>query len=62
MKFVLENSKKYGQHPAIKIADANVGGGKNFDTYPLYSLGFIQKKHENNIVQTIDVKNIKVPD
>ena len=62
MKFVLENSKKYGQHPAIKIADANVGGGKNFDTFPLYSLGFIQKKHENNIVQTIDVKNIKVPD
>ena len=41
MKFVLANQKKYGVHPAIKIADANIGGGEGFNTYPLYYLGFL---------------------
>lgn len=62
MKFVIANEKKYGSHPAVKIADSNVGGGNGFDTYPLYSLGFISKKQAKNIVDTVDVKNIKVPE
>lgn len=62
MKFVLANSKKYGIHPAVKIADSNVGGGEGFDTYPLYSLGFIPKKQTKKIVDAVDVKNIKVPE
>ena len=40
MKYVLANPGKYGKHKAVKIADANVGKGENFDTFPLYSLGF----------------------
>ncbi len=27
MKFVIANPRKFGKHPAIKIADANIGGG-----------------------------------
>lgn len=42
MKYVLQNPEKYGKHKAIKIADANIGEGKDFDTYPLYSLGFTE--------------------
>ena len=61
MKFVLANPQKYGEHPAVKIADANVGGGNGFDTYPLYALGFMEKKDGKNIVKKVDVKNIKVP-
>ena len=37
MKYVLSNPKKYGEHPAEKYADTNVGGGEGFDTYPLYA-------------------------
>lgn len=62
MKFVLANEKRFGKHSAVKIADSNVGGGENFDTYPLYSLGFMQKKQTKNIVDVIDVKNITVPE
>ena len=62
MKFVIANEKKYGKHPAVKIADSNVGGGNGFDTYPLYSLGFLQKKEKANLIQMVDVKNIKLPD
>lgn len=62
MKFVLSNSKKYGKHPAVKIADSNVGAGTDFETYPLYALGFMQKKKKQNIIETVDVKNIKVPE
>lgn len=62
MKFVLANSKKYGKHPAIKIADSNVGSGDSFDSYPLYSLGFIQKQQKQNIIPFVEVKNIKVPE
>jgi hypothetical protein len=51
-----------GAHQAIKIADANVGGGEGFCTYPLYYLGFLPQKPKTNIIKMIDVKNIKVPD
>ena len=62
MKFVIANSKKYGVHPAVKIADSNVGGGEGFYTYPLYSLGFIQRQKKQKIIDLVDVKNIKVPE
>ena len=61
MKFVIANAQKYGKHPAVKIADANVGGGDGFDTYPLYTLGFLEEKRKGLIVDMIDVKNLKVP-
>lgn len=62
MKFVIANAKKYGTHPAVKIADSNVGEGDGFDTYPLYSLGFVSKNQAKNIVEFVDVKSIKVPE
>lgn len=62
MKFVISNQKKYGKHPAIKIADANIGGGEGFSTYPLYYLGFLPQKPKTNIIEMVDVKNIKVPE
>ena len=62
MKFVISNPKKYGTHPAIKIADANIGGGQGFETYPLYALGFLKKTSEKNIIPMVDVKNLKVPE
>lgn len=62
MKFVIANSKKYGTHRAIKIADTNIGGGEGFDTYPLYYLGFLQQKPNPNIIEMVDVKNLKVPE
>ena len=61
MKFVLANEKRFGKHKAIKIADANVGGGEAFDTYPLYALGFPPQKKKKWIVEMVDVKNLKVP-
>ncbi|WP_027727919.1 ATP-binding protein [Treponema sp. C6A8] len=62
MKFVIANAKKYGSHPAIKIADTNVGKGPGYDTLPLYALGFINEKSEKYIIPVIDVKNIKIPE
>lgn len=62
MKFVLANSKKYGIHPAVKIADANIGNSQEFDTLPLYSLGFLPKRPKSNIISAVDVKNIKIPE
>ncbi|MCF0241896.1 MAG: hypothetical protein HUK25_04615, partial [Treponema sp.] len=53
---------KYGIHPAVKIADTNVGGGEGFETYPLYALGFLEKRKEQKIIPAVDVKNIKVPE
>ena len=61
MKFVIANPKRFGLHPAYKIADANVGSGEGFETYPLYALGFPMKKKER-IISAIDVKSLKVPD
>ena len=62
MKFVIANAKKYGTHRAIKIADANIGGGEGFDTYPLYYLGFLQQKPTSNIIEMVDAKNLKIPE
>ena len=65
MKFVLAHPQKYGAHPAVKIADANVGGGDGFDTYPLYALGFpcfLEEQPQESLVKMVDVKNLKVPD
>lgn len=62
MKFVLANPGKYGTHPAIKIADANVGGGEGFTTYPLYALGFIRNEIRKLIVDHIDVSGLRVPE
>lgn len=61
MKFVLANQKKYGAHPAVKFADANVGGGENFNTYPLYALGFLPKNIKENKIEVVDVSKIKLP-
>lgn len=62
MKFVLANPKRFGVHPAIKIADANVGSTNGFDTLPLYSLVFIQQEKKKHIVEMVDVTNLKVPE
>ena len=62
MKFVLANPKRFGLHPAIKIADSNVGTTNDFDTLPLYSLGFIQQEKKAHIVEIVDVTNLKVPE
>ncbi len=62
MKYVLSNPKKYGKHTAIKLADANIGQTNNFETLPLYTLGFINNASNTRIVETIDVKNLKVPE
>lgn len=61
MKFVIENAKKYGSHRAIKIADANIGGGKGFETFPLYYLGFLPKAPIHNIIEMPDVANLQNP-
>lgn len=62
MKYVLSNPKKYGEHPAIKLADSNTGKTGNFITLPLYSLGFINNNPTKSIVEEIDVKNLKIPE
>ncbi len=62
MKFVLANPKRFGQHHAIKIADANVGGGEGFETIPLYSLCFLESEKRKNIIETVDVSDLKVPE
>lgn len=62
MKYVLSNPKKYGEHPAIKLADSNIGYTSNFETMPLYSLGFIKRKPSEAIVDEIDIKNLKAPE
>ncbi len=62
MKFVLSNPKRFGEHPAIKFSDTNVGGGNGFVTLPLYAIGLMEQKHENGIVEAVDVSNLKVPE
>ena len=61
MKFVLANKKKYGDHPAIKFADTNVGSGHGFTTYPLYAIGFIKPDVSTPRVTPIDVSKLRVP-
>lgn len=62
MKFVLSNPARFGYHEAVKYADANVGGGDGFRTYPLYALGFLKKKEKSYIADTVDVSTLKAPD
>ena len=57
----ISNAQKYGKHSAVKIADSNVGGGAGFDTYPLYSLGFLQEKRKSAVIDMVDVTKLKVP-
>lgn len=59
MKYVISHPEKYGVHPAIKYADTNVGGGEGFVTYPLYALGFLENKsNDQYIVPTVDVSHL----
>ncbi len=62
MKFVIANQKKYGKHPAVKFADANVGVGEGFTTLPLYAIGLIEPNNEQMIVDTVDLSDLKAPD
>ena len=62
MKFVISNPKKYGTHRAIKIANANIGSGQGFETYPLYYLGFLPKSPQKNIIDIPDVSKIVPPE
>ncbi len=50
MKFVLQHPEKYGKHPAIKIADTNIGVGDGFKTYPIYYCGFIKEDNKSLII------------
>ena len=56
MRYVLANPKKFGSHPAIKFADANVGGGEGFVTYPLYAVGLIGREASEMLVQAVDIQ------
>ena len=62
MKFVLATPQRYGRHPAVKFADANVGGGDGFDTNPLYALGFMREKKESYPLEMVDVAKLRVPE
>lgn len=62
MKFVLEHPNRFGTHPAVKIADSNVGSGKGFLTLPLYSLGFFKNTLQENLIDAVDMKNLVVPE
>ncbi|MBQ9059303.1 MAG: ATP-binding protein [Atopobiaceae bacterium] len=55
MRYVLKNPKKYGAHPAIKLAATNVGGGEGFVTLPSYALGFIGMDEEMLIAPTVSI-------
>lgn len=62
MKYVIANPKKYGKHKAVKYADANIGAGVGFETFPLYALGFMKdERKKTNIVKMIDATKIKAP-
>lgn len=55
MRFVLANPQRFGRHPAVKLADANVGGGDGFVTLPLYALGFLDDE-EPHIVPEVHIE------
>ena len=61
MKFVIDNSKKFGKHLAIKYSDTNVGAGEGFVTHPLYAIGFIRKDVNSNIIPYEDISALGVP-
>ncbi len=54
-KYVLSHPDRFGAHPAIKIADTNVGHGDGFKTYPLYYCGFMARKPVSWVLPKIDV-------
>ena len=60
MRYVLEHPKKYGVHPAIKFADANVGGGKGFVTLPLYALGFLDEAAQDLIIPQVNLEDLRI--
>ena len=62
MKHVLSKPEKYGKHPAIKIADTNVGAGDGFATYPLYYCGFLHQNDSTGGMPMIDISTITVPE
>ena len=53
MRYVLAHPAKYGAHSAIKFADANVGGGEGFVTYPHYALGFLPESPSSSTVPQV---------
>ncbi len=55
MKYVLAHPEKYGPHPAIKLADTNVGGGSGFVTWPLYALSFAASETQVSVSDFSDV-------
>ena len=61
MKYVISNPKKYGSHPAIKVADTNVGQGEGFTTYPLYYCGFLETNVPKTPLPFVDTGSIKAP-
>ena len=61
MKYVVSHPEKYGKHRAIKLADANIGSSAEFDTLPLYAIGFMKKKEPRIEVPVVDVAGLKVP-
>ena len=63
MKYVLDNPKKYGAHPAIKLADSNIGNSGKYLTYPIYALPFILNKlNDPMIISTEEVNGAYSPD
>lgn len=61
MKYVVTHPKKYGIHPAIKLADTNMGSGEGYITYPLYAAWFMREKPAVAVIPTVDVSELKVP-
>ncbi|MBR2811082.1 MAG: ATP-binding protein [Solobacterium sp.] len=58
MKYVLAHPEKYGTHPAVKIADTNIGTGDGFVTYPLYALEFLIRDPEPLLVEPDDPSSL----
>lgn len=61
MKFVPSHHERFGEHKAVKYADANIGEGEGFKTYPLYALVFLKKEEKHMIVDFPDPGELKVP-
>ncbi len=61
MKFVLQNPRRFGKHPAIKISDTNIGTGDGFDTYPIYFTGFLNEENDSLIVPQHRFDDLVIP-
>ena len=55
MKFVLANPKRFGLHPAVKIADTNVGTTNDFDTLPYRKCRCLQKLSDSVNVMKVRI-------